>query len=86
MLGARSVRSRFQGTGVSAARRRGPRPGRPGGAGQRRAPTPRTDLPGRLYPEHPIEVLTEDSGDCWARLQLRMREIDEPRCAGCGAC
>ena len=33
------------------------------------------EVPGRLYPEHPIEVLTEDAGDCQARLQLRMREI-----------
>lgn len=37
----------------------------------------RRDLPGRLYGDHPIELLTESSGDCWARMRLRMREIDE---------
>lgn len=77
MLGARSVRSRFQGTGAVsmqaaidlglvglAARASG-------------VPTDaRRDLPGRLYTDHPVETLTEDGGDCWARLRLRMREID----------
>ena len=36
----------------------------------------RGDLPGRLYTDHPIELLIESSGDCWARLRLRMREIE----------
>jgi Ni,Fe-hydrogenase III large subunit len=37
----------------------------------------RASLPGRLYTARPVNVLHEDSGDCWARLRLRMREIDE---------
>lgn len=37
----------------------------------------RHDLPGRLYSEHPVALLTETAGDCLARLRLRMREIDE---------
>jgi Ni,Fe-hydrogenase III large subunit len=34
-------------------------------------------LPGRLYTSHPVTLLTEETGDCWARLKLRMREVDE---------
>ncbi len=76
MLASRSVRSRFTGTGIvtpQAARDLGlvGLAARASGI----ATDARTDLPGRLYPEHPIEVLTEDAGDCQARLQLRMREI-----------
>jgi len=37
----------------------------------------RASLPGRLHTVHPANVLVETSGDCWARLTLRMREIDE---------
>jgi Ni,Fe-hydrogenase III large subunit len=37
----------------------------------------RVSLPGRLYAAHPIASLTEDGGDCWARMTLRMREISE---------
>jgi Ni,Fe-hydrogenase III large subunit len=78
MLSARSVRARFQGVGrVSpqaaadiglvglAARASGV------------ALDVRSSLPGRLYAAHPIALLTEDGGDCWARMKLRMREIDE---------
>jgi Ni,Fe-hydrogenase III large subunit len=78
MLGARSVKSRFQGVGVVehqaaleigmvglAARASGV----PGDA--------RVSLPGRLYAAHPIASQTEEGGDCWARMTLRMREISE---------
>lgn len=78
MLGARSVQSRFQGVGVVAhqaaleigmvglaARASGV----PGDA--------RVSLPGRLYAAHPIASQTEEGGDCWARMTLRMREISE---------
>ncbi|WP_372827844.1 NADH-quinone oxidoreductase subunit C [Polaromonas sp.] len=37
----------------------------------------RASLPGRLYTAYPVNILHEESGDCWARLTLRMREIDE---------
>jgi Ni,Fe-hydrogenase III large subunit len=36
----------------------------------------RLSLPGRLYTNHPVTLVTEESGDCWARMKLRMREID----------
>jgi Ni,Fe-hydrogenase III large subunit len=78
MLSARSVRSRFQGVGVvgqQAAREIGlvGLAARASGA----AADTRADLPGRLYSAIPVAALTEESGDCWARLKLRMREIDE---------
>ena len=78
MLSARSVQSRFRGVGVvstRAAREVGlvGLVARASGVGV----DARSSLPGRLYALHPVTVLTEDSGDCWARLKLRMREIDE---------
>ena len=78
MLGARSVQSRFQGVGVvstQAARELGlvGLAARASGV----AVDTRTSLPGRLYSAHPVALLTEDDGDCWARVRLRMREIDE---------
>jgi Ni,Fe-hydrogenase III large subunit len=78
MLSARSVRSRFQRVGVVsnlaaseiglvglAARASGVRV------------DARISLPGLLYTAHPVPLLIEQTGDCWARLKLRMREIDE---------
>ncbi len=78
MLAARSVQSRFKRTGVvgtEAARELGlvGLAARASGV----ALDARRDLPGDLYSAHPVNVLIEDSGDCWARLRLRMREIDE---------
>lgn len=77
LLGSRSVRARFQGTGVLdtktaldlglvglVARASGV------------AVDARTQLPGRLYGARPIELRTEAEGDCWARMKLRMREVD----------
>ena len=77
MLGARSVRSRFRGVGrvsLQSAQDLGlvGLPARASGV----AFDTRASLPGRLYTAHPVQVLHEDSGDCWARLRLRMREID----------
>jgi Ni,Fe-hydrogenase III large subunit len=37
----------------------------------------RWDLPGRPYSDHRIDMHTESTGDCWARMRLRMREIEE---------
>lgn len=78
MLAARSVRSRFQGTGTVSTRTATDL-GLVGLAARASGvPTDaRWDLPGRLYGDHRIEMLTESSGDCWARMRLRMREIDE---------
>jgi Ni,Fe-hydrogenase III large subunit len=78
MLGARSVRSRFQGVGV-VSRKAAAEIGMVGLAARASgvAGDARVSLPGRLYATHPIASLTEDSGDCWARMTLRMREISE---------
>jgi Ni,Fe-hydrogenase III large subunit len=78
MLNARTVQSRLQGVGVvsrQAAEDLGlvGLPARASGV----PVDARGSLPGRLYTEHPIATLTEASGDCWARLKLRMREVDE---------
>jgi Ni,Fe-hydrogenase III large subunit len=77
MSGARSVQARFQGVGVVGtqvaqdlglvglvARASG------------LAIDTRVQQPGPLYASHPVAMLTQSSGDCWARMQLRMREID----------
>lgn len=78
MLGARSVQSRFQGVGV-VGRQAAMDIGMVGLAARASgvAIDARSSLPGRLYTAHPVVVLTEDGGDCWARMKLRMREIDE---------
>jgi Ni,Fe-hydrogenase III large subunit len=77
MRNARSVQSRLQGVGtvsLKAAQDLGlvGLVARACGVGF----DTRASLPGRLYTAHPVSVLHEDSGDCWARLTLRMREID----------
>ena len=77
MLGSRSVRARFQGVGVVSsqdARALGlvGLVARASGV----ALDTRASLPGALYVAHPIPSLTEAGGDCWARMALRMREID----------
>jgi Ni,Fe-hydrogenase III large subunit len=78
MLGARSVQSRFQGVGV-VSRKAAADTGMVGLTARASgvAGDARVSLPGRLYATHPIASLTEDAGDCWARMSLRMREIGE---------
>ncbi|ROZ78359.1 NADH-quinone oxidoreductase subunit C [Ramlibacter sp. WS9] len=77
MLGARSVKARFQGVGtVDAQSARGI-----GLTGlvARASGLPfdtRSRLPGKLYTAHPVPTLVEDTGDCWARFRLRMREAE----------
>lgn len=78
MRSARSVQARFQGTGsvsTPAAQDLGlvGLVARASGS----AVDARTRFPGRLHDAWPIAALTETTGDCWARMQLRMREIDE---------
>lgn len=78
VLAARSVQSRFQGTGTVSAK--AAMDIGLVGLAARASGVPadaRWDLPGRLYADHRIDMLTESTGDCWARLRLRMREIDE---------
>ncbi len=77
MCSALSVKARFKGTGVvtrQAARDLGLLGvvGRASGVAQ----DTRGQLPGRLYERLPIEMQVEASGDCWARMVIRMREID----------
>jgi Ni,Fe-hydrogenase III large subunit len=77
MLASRSVRSRLQGTGTVSTRVAADI----GlvGLAARASGVPvdaRRDLPGRLYSDQPVEMLTESTGDCWARMRLRMREIE----------
>ena len=78
MLGARSVQSRFQGVGV-VSRKAATDIGMVGLVARASgvAGDARVNLPGRLYATHPIASLTEEGGDCWARMTLRMREIGE---------
>lgn len=78
MCAALSVQSRLQGVGAithKAAREIG-MVGLAGRASAVAGDT-RVNLPGQLYAAHPIASLTEESGDCWARMTLRMREIRE---------
>jgi Ni,Fe-hydrogenase III large subunit len=77
VLGARSVQSRFQGIGVVSTRAALDLGlvglvARASGLGL----DTRESRPGQLYTRHPMGVLTQTTGDCWARMVLRMREID----------
>lgn len=77
MLAARSVRSRFVGTGT-VGRQAALDVGLVGVAARASgvAIDLRTRLPGRLHTQRPVELLTEPDGDCQARLVLRMREVE----------
>lgn len=77
MLTSRSVKARFHGTGTvdtKSARELGlvGVVARASGV----AIDARTQLPGRLYSTSPIGLLTEPGGDCWARMKLRLREVE----------
>jgi Ni,Fe-hydrogenase III large subunit len=37
----------------------------------------RYELPDGAYAAHPIPMVMEPSGDCWARAMVRIREMDE---------
>lgn len=78
MRSARSVQSRFQGVGV-VSRKVAADIGMVGLAARASgvAGDTRINLPGRLYTAHPMASSTEAGGDCWSRMTLRMREIDE---------
>lgn len=78
MLSARSVRPRLQGVGVvgaQAAAELGLT-----GLAARSSGLPldlRVSRPGIAYGLYPVAAVTEDGGDCWARMRVRQREIDE---------
>lgn len=78
MLEARSVQSRLQGVGV-VSQQAAQDIGLSGTVARASgvAFDTRVNLVSQPYVEHPVALLTEAGGDCWARMKLRMREIDE---------
>ncbi|MCW0200921.1 MAG: hypothetical protein OJI74_03535 [Rhodanobacter thiooxydans] len=78
MLTSRSVQSRFKGIGT-VSRQTAEDIGLVGLSARASgvAIDMRSSLPGRLYESHPLALLTEETGDCWARMQLRMWEVEE---------
>ena len=77
MRSALSVKARFRGTGVVSTQAASDL-GLLGVAGRASgiAFDARIQFPGRLYESLPFEMVTEPTGDCWARMVVRMREID----------
>ncbi len=77
MCSALSVKARFRGTGVVSTQAATDL-GLLGVAGRASgvAFDTRSQLPDNLYERLPLESVTESSGDCWARMVVRMREID----------
>jgi len=76
MTGSLSVAARFKGVGVVsavAAQELGLQGlvSRASGVGL----DVRSQLPGRVYSAHPMPLAIEPTGDCWARMLLRMREV-----------
>jgi Ni,Fe-hydrogenase III large subunit len=77
MLRARSVRARMRGVG-SVSTRAAQELGTVGLMARACgiADDARTRMPGAAFAHAPITALIETDGDCWARMVLRMREID----------
>ncbi len=77
MLAARSVQARLHGTGTVSQQAAldlgltGP-VARASGV----ALDARSQWPGVVYGNAPLSMVTEPDGDCWARMLLRMREVD----------
>ena len=78
VVSARSVQARLQGVGV-VSHQAALDMGLVGLAARSSgiAVDARVSQPGRVYSAHPVTLLTETDGDCWARMRLRMREVDE---------
>lgn len=77
MLASLSVKARLQGTGIVSTRTAEDLGlvgvvARASGV----AIDTRVQLPGRAYKRVPVPLLTESAGDCWARMKLRMGEVD----------
>lgn len=77
MLASISVKARFQGTGIVSTKT-AQELGLVGVVARASgvATDTRIQLPGRVYERFPAELITESSGDCWARMKQRMREVD----------
>lgn len=77
MLGSQSVKARFRGTGV-VTRQAAIELGLVGVAARAsgRVGDARVDLPSGPYRRFPIACAVEETGDCWARMKLRMQEVD----------
>jgi Ni,Fe-hydrogenase III large subunit len=78
VLNARTVRDRFQGVGAVsrvAAEEIGLLGPAARACGVNR--DARSRLPGELWDAVPIEAKVEETGDCWARMKLRMTEVAE---------
>lgn len=77
MLASRSVKARFQGTGV-VSKKVAQELGLVGVVARASglAVDTRVQLASPGYERFPAELLTESAGDCWARMKLRMREVD----------
>ncbi len=78
MLCARSVQARLKGVGVvtAAVAREIGMVGLAARASGVALDT-RLSMPGRVHGAFPLALVTEDGGDCWARLRMRIRETDE---------
>ncbi|MBI2277974.1 MAG: NADH-quinone oxidoreductase subunit C [Dechloromonas sp.] len=77
MLASRSVKARLQGIGIVSPKTAADLGlvgvvARASGV----AVDSRVQLPSRTYEHFPVESMTEAGGDCWARMKLRMREVD----------
>lgn len=77
MLSSQSVKARFKGTGV-VERHAADDLGLVGVVARAsgRAIDARVDLPSRPYQRFPMPSAVEETGDCWARMKQRMREVD----------
>jgi Ni,Fe-hydrogenase III large subunit len=77
MRGSLSVAARFKGTGVVSAQAT-QELGLVGLVARASGISldTRSQAPGQLYEAFPLELQTETAGDCWARMRLRMREVD----------
>ncbi|MBP7790491.1 MAG: hypothetical protein KA024_01520, partial [Zoogloea sp.] len=77
MLASLSVKARFQGTGIVSTKT-AQELGLVGVVARASGVEidTRVQLPGRVYERFPAELITESSGDCWARMKQRMREAD----------
>jgi len=76
VLGSRSVQSRLKGTGA-LSKQTAMDLGLVGMAARACGieADARSDLPGRLYSQRPLPPCGDSTGDCWARMRVRMAEI-----------
>lgn len=77
MLASLSVKARLQGAGIVSTKT-AQELGLVGVVARASgiATDTRLQLPSQIYQRFPAELVTESSGDCWARMKQRMREVD----------